>query len=71
MSEDPIQETAAKTLSSDSSSGIVSSYVTNSSSARLSAVGNILTQRFGNNWKIILILILGLFMFAIIIILIF
>lgn len=71
MSSDSIQETAIKTLLSDDSSGIVKNYVINSSSARLSTVTNILTQRFGNNWKIILILILGLFAIAIIIIILF
>lgn len=68
---DSLQETAAKTLLSDSSSGIVKDYVMNSSSARLSTVADILTQRFGNNWKIILILILGLFVIAITIIILF
>lgn len=68
MSDNSLQETAFKTLSSDSSSGIVKDYVINSSSARLSTVADILTQRFGNDWKIILILILGLFMIALVII---
>jgi hypothetical protein len=68
MSDNSLQETAFKTLSSDSSSGIVKDYVINSSSARLSTVADILTQRFGNDWKIILILILGLFVIALVII---
>lgn len=71
MSSDSLQETAANTILSDSSSGIVKDYVTNTSSARLSTVANILTQRFGNNWKMILILILGLFVIAIVIIVLF
>jgi hypothetical protein len=71
MSDNSLQETAFQTLSSDSSSGIVKNYVTNSSEARLSTVANILTQRFGNNWKMILILILGLFTIALIIVILF
>lgn len=71
MVETPTQSTALKTLTSNSSNGIISEYTKASSSARLSTIGNILTQRFGSYWKLILILILFLLIITLIIILLF
>ncbi len=53
---DTTQTVGLDTLLNDSSSNINTQYTRTNASNRLSTVSNILFQKFGDSWKIILIL---------------